>query len=84
MNQIVFSVIDGYDQHSEMKGSKYIMYSGRSFGVEEIRLDTKEVLNKGDHVRYKNYLTKVIERVYRPEEDDFTFLCGCIYTGRLE
>ena len=84
MNKIIFALGDGIKATSNWNGFSYVCKPAKLFGVERIELDTKKTLHIGDYVRYKNYITKVIERHYYPEENYFRFLCEDIYTGRKE
>jgi len=84
MNEIIFYIYDGCPDEISSKGyiTKYV--PNKIFDRQKIKISTKQILFINDHVEYKNYITRVIDRIYYPENDNFTFCCQDVYTGRRE
>lgn len=91
MNRIIFDINDGYREYDKTYDRVMTLYPGRIFSSTRITLLTEKTLAVGDHVFYKGYVTRVVERVYYPygldgiaEIDSFVFVCDSVYTGRRE
>jgi len=84
MNEIIFYIYDGCPDEISSRGYITKYTHNAIFGCQEIKIPTKHNLIKGDYVKYKNHTLKIIDRIYYPENDNFTFVCQDVYTGRRE